>query len=274
MGRRMLLEEALATVGDGSIVGIGGLQAANRPVAAAVALAERGVRNLTLISMTGHVETEILVAAECVSRLRSSLVSLGILGLAPEVTSSIESGRVEAVVESEMTIVLGLRAAIQGVGFLPARIWDGTDLLARRPDLRKVRCPYTDEELVAVPPLRPDVALLHAAFADEEGNAVIATDPGIDVELARASRYVILTADRLVPTSELVRIGSTEVLGIDIDAVVECPGGALPTACLPHNETDTGAMLEALRLTDGTEALVRYWSAYRQNVRQLTQDAS
>ena len=71
-------------------------------------------------------------------------------------------GEIEIIEETEASYSLGLRAQIAGVGFMPARVWLGTDLPALRPDVRTTIDPYSNEELIAFPAIRPDLAVIHA----------------------------------------------------------------------------------------------------------------
>ena len=88
-------------------------------------------------------------------------------------------GDIEIMEESEASLGFGLRAAISEVGFLPGRGWLGTDMLKLRPDVRTMIDPYSGEELVAFPALRPDVAILHALEADRAGNAQLGRNSGL-----------------------------------------------------------------------------------------------
>src|SRR5439155_19300507 len=104
--------------------------------------------------------------------------------------------------ESEASLGFGLRAAISEVGFMAGRGWLGTDMLKLRADVRTVVDPYSGEELVAFPALRPDIAILHALAADRGGNAQLGRNLGVDQELALAAKKVIITTERVVDRLE------------------------------------------------------------------------
>lgn len=98
-----------------------------------------------------------------------------------------------------------------------------------------VRDPYTDAEVVVIPPIRPDVALIHVQEADEDGNLRIFGSPYEDVLLAKASARVIATAERIVPRQRLMEQPELTALpGFLVDLVVEAPNGAWPTSCAGH----------------------------------------
>jgi glutaconate CoA-transferase subunit A len=102
-----------------------------------------------------------------------------------------------------------------------------------------MRCPFTDELLVAVPALVPDVALIHVHRADVRGNAQVEGPAYMDLELARAAKVVIVSAEEIVSSEELVRHNDrTLIPALVVDAVVEVPYGAYPHECHGRYEAD------------------------------------
>ncbi len=97
-------------------------------------------------------------------------------------------GQIDIIEETETSISMGLRAQMASVGFMPGLGWIGTDLPRLRPDVRTMIDPYTGEELMAFPAIRPDVAVIHALTADFDGNALIGDNKGVDIELCLASK--------------------------------------------------------------------------------------
>jgi glutaconate CoA-transferase subunit A len=129
-------------------------------------------------------------------------------------------------------------AASMGVPFLPTASLLGSDLLKRLP-AQEMRCPFTDDLLVAVPALVPDVALIHVHTADSTGNAQIEGPIYMDVEMARAAKTVIVTAEEIVPAEAIVRHNDrTQIPGFVVDAVVEVPYGSYPHECHGRYEAD------------------------------------
>jgi len=212
--------------------------------------------NLTLLSFTGGLESDILIGAGMVGRVRSCYFGLEAFGLAPHFTAAAGEGRIEIIEETEASLACGMRAAMARVGFMPSTAWQGTDLPKLRPDVRTVNDPYGGEELTAFPPVRCDVAVLHALEADPEGNAVLGGNLGVDRELALVAGKVIITAEKMVP-----RLAKADVLAPVVHAVVETPGGAWPTSCHPLYPMDGLAVLRYTE-TAGSEAypgLVAEW---------------
>ena len=230
MNKVISLAEAATLVPDGAILALGGMTLYRRPAAFVFELLRRSAppRDLTLLCFTCSYESDLLVGAGLVKRVRTCYFGFETFGLAPMFTQAGNRGDIEIVEESEASLGFGLRAAISEVGFLPGRGWLGTDMLKLRPDVRTVLDPYSGEELVAFPALRPDIAILHALAADRGGNAELGRNLGVDQELALASGQVVITTERVVD-----RLEHADVIAPLVTAVVEAPRGAWPTSCHP-----------------------------------------
>jgi glutaconate CoA-transferase subunit A len=228
------LDEALAAVTDGAVLGIGGAPLSRKPIAAVRVLAERKPKDLELLTFTGSLDVEVLIRAGAVRAVRSSHVSLGEAGRAERFQEAVRNGDVEDLEESEWMLLGRLRAAAGGMPFLPTRAALGSELVAAR-GLREVEDPYTGERYLAVPALAPDVALIHAWRADSARNVQMPWPPDhladVDVLLARAARHTIVTVERIVSEEAVARSSERTVLfGFEVDAVVAAPRGAWPTA--------------------------------------------
>jgi len=230
VSRITTLAEAVATIPDGALVTFGGFDLNRAPMALARELIRQGRRGLRLVSPPNPLPLDLLVGAGAVAR-----AEFGYLGfqyehgfvVAPNVRRAIERGALMWRERDVFEIVQGLRAAATGVPFLPIPGGEGSDYAALDTPLLVPLGP--DGATVAVTPaLRPDFALLHAQEADGDGNLLI-TDHYADDLVARASRHVIVTAERIVE-----RVVQPTVSGVQVDAIVEAPGGAFPTACHGH----------------------------------------
>jgi glutaconate CoA-transferase subunit A len=249
-------------VPEGCTLALGGMTLYRRPLAFVRALLQRqqmgaGPAGLTLLAFTAGLESDLLVGAGMVARVRTCYFGLEIFGLAPMFTYLANHGQIDILEETEASLALGLRAQMAGIGFMPGRAWLGTDLPRLRPDVRTVTDPYTGEELVAFPAIRPDVAVIHALRADPEGNAQIGNNRGIDEELAMTSAQVIVTAEEIVP--ELTRADLVSQL---VHAVVPAPRGAAPTSCHPCYPLDGEALLAYTEQVSDPASFLRYLDAY------------
>lgn len=243
MDKLITLEQAVSFISSGSIIALGGMTLYRRPVAFIIALikqfqSEGHPKDLTLVAYTASYESDLLIGARLVKRVRTCYFGMEIFGLAPMFTYYANRGELEILEESEASLALGLRAAIARIGFMPGRAWIGTDLLGLRPDVKTIHDPYSDEELVAFPAIKPDVAIIHALRADPEGNAQIGDNKAVDEDLTLASGMVIVTAEEIVP--ELMK---ADLAAPFVHAVVHAPGGAIPSSCHPFYPMDGEAIL-------------------------------
>jgi glutaconate CoA-transferase subunit A len=127
-------------------------------------------------------------------------------------------------------MALALHAAALGVPFLPTYATLGRDLLKKNGNLREFSSPVSEEKLVAVRALRPDVAILHVQRADAQGNAHIWGSLGVAVDGGRAARKMIIVAEEIVEPSVISSDPNrTLVPGFLVEAVVHEPGGAHPS---------------------------------------------
>ena len=240
MSKVITMEQAVDLVTPGSTLGLGGMTLYRRPVAFVQALLAGDVSDLTLISLTCGFESDLLVGAGRVRRVRTCYFGLESFGLAPMFTQQATAGQVEVVEETEASLAFGLRATMAGVGFMPSQAWLGTDVPKVRPDVKTVQDPYSDQEYIAFPALSVDVMVIHAPVADISGNAKVHGNFALDRELGLAAGKVIITAERVVERLS----GPLKLAGVGIDYVVEAPRGAWPTSCYPDYALDGNELLD------------------------------
>lgn len=257
------LEEATKLVADGDTIALGGMTLYRRPMAAVRQIIRQGTKGLTLLSLMGSIESDLLIGAGCVSRVRSGYLGMEFLGAAPNFRRFAEQGKGQVQEETELTIIGGLRAALLEVPFLPFQGLFETDILTVRTDLKQVTCPYTGERLIALPAVKPDVVIIHAQKADRWGNACLDGELCIDKELSKAARKVIITTERLVETEELAKPpGQVHILSFLVDAVVWAPFGAHPTSCYPYYTYDLPHLLEYMKEAADEERFQGYLKRY------------
>ncbi|MFQ5407187.1 MAG: CoA transferase subunit A [Anaerolineales bacterium] len=253
------LRDAAAVVQPGHTLALGGMTIYRRPMAYVRALLTHNpqARDLTLLCFTAGMESDLLVGAGRVKAVRSCYFGLETFGLAPMFTEAAGRGALEIIEESEVSLALGIRAALSGVGFMPSRAWIGTDMLALRPDVSTVQDPYSGEQLVAFPAIQCDVAVIHALQADPSGNAVIGGNVAVDPELALLARTTIVTAEEIVP-----RLDKADIPAPLVDWVVSTPNGARPTSCHPLYPLAGGDIMRYVdRCNAGEfEAFVAEWT--------------
>lgn len=233
------LPEAIARVADGALLALGGNTLHRGPGAAVHELVRQGKRGLEVVKTAGAYDVDLLCAAGSVTAVSAGFIGYETpFGMAPAYRREVESGTVLAKEHACATVIAGLRAAIQGVPFMPVAGLTGSDLPAAR-GFQRVADPYSDAAVYVVPALRPDVAILHVQEADVLGNARILGTRFEDVLMAFAAGSVILTAERIVDGEAFTADPeSVAIPGFIVDAVVAAPGGAWPFSCTPLYEYD------------------------------------
>lgn len=261
--KRMPLNRAAALVADGAMVALGGGLSARLPMALVRELIRQGRRGLHVVGSAHGIDVDLLIAAGAIAVCEESYVGFEQdLGLAPAFRRAAESGTIEVRESCCDTILMQLRAAEFGLPFLPVRGVRGSDILRLHPEYREVRCPFTEETLVAVPPLRPDVVLLHALLADRHGNLHLEQPYVLDERFAAASRNVIATAERVVSTEDVAAAGIT-VPGHLVAVVSEVPFGAHPSSCYPAYAYDRPHLADYVRTAAaGADELAGYLARF------------
>ncbi len=148
-----------------------------------------------------------------------------------------------------MGLLAGLQAGVMGLPFMPVRGIVATGYTAVRPDFKVINNPYGQDQVALVPPLRPDIALIHSFAADTEGNVLVDRFEN-DPLLARASRQVYTSTEQIVSTETLKTMEGTLIPAPYIKAVILLPGGAMPTRCgnfYPYREERILGFLKASR---------------------------
>jgi glutaconate CoA-transferase subunit A len=272
--KRASLADAISLVSDGTMVALGGGLCARLPMAMVRELVRQGRRGLHLIGSAHSIDVDLLVATGAVRRCEESYVGFEQdLGLAPGYRRAAEAGTIEVAESCCATILAQLRAAEMGLPFLPVRGVRGSDIRRLHPEYREITCPFTGETLVAVPALRPDVALLHAPAGDRYGNLHLEQPYVLDERFASASRLVIATVDELVSTEEVVLAGVTIPAHL-VAAVAEVPYGAHPSSCYPRYAYDRGHLREYLSGAEaGPGGLEKYLATYVQGNEEDYRDA-
>ena len=267
--KRVALTEALDSVTDGSVVAIGGSMFHNKPMALIRELVRRQPRDLIVIAVPqASIDVDLLVSAGCVAEVRVPYLGFDHLGLAPGVRAASKSGRLKIWDCDETQLLAALEAAAKDLpsGLVKAGV--GTDLTRTNSDLVAINDPITNEPMIAVGAIAPDVTLLHASQSDTYGNLRYSGYSFGDSLLAESTKRqggtVIASVEDIVP--DLVVQSSpfsTVIAHFLVDAVVELPFGAHP--CSSHgdyaqDEAALTAYINAMR--NGDEASEEYFSDF------------
>lgn len=243
MKKVMNIEQAAAMVPDGCTLAIGGLSMNSSPMALVRELIRQRKKDLTVIAIVNGMAVDWLVAAGCVRRVISGLISFEGMGLAPSFRHAVESGTVILEEYSEYLLIARLRAAATRLPFIPTKAGLGTDVIGLHPDTTRLETdPVSGEAYVACTPLHVDIAAVHAHAADEQGN--VRVDPKLlwmDNEIVNAAGKTLVTVERIIPHRDFVtEPHRTTWPRFITTAITEVPWGAYPTSCFPkytHDKT-------------------------------------
>jgi glutaconate CoA-transferase, subunit A len=216
-------------VSDGDYVAVGGFGGVRIPVAVIHEIIRQGRKNL---GFSGHVSThdcQLLSAGECFDRCDAAyIVGLEARGLSSNARRVFQSGKINVTEWSNGALSWRFKAAAMGVPFLPIRSMLGTDTF-NYSAAKEMLCPFTGKKVAAVPALYPDVAVIHVHRADIYGNCQIDGIVVADDDIAKASKKVIITTEKLVDNYEIRREPNRTVIPYwTVDAVIEVPFGSYP----------------------------------------------
>ncbi|MDX2978992.1 CoA transferase subunit A [Streptomyces microflavus] len=268
-GKVMSMREAVAAfVHDGDTVSLEGFTHLI-PTAAGHEIIRQGRRDLTVVRMTADIVVDQMLAAGCVTRLVSSFVGNSSAGSLGELRRRIEHADPEPLAFEEYShygMICRYLAGSQRLPFYPLRSYAGSDLPSVSPGIRKVASPYpaadgSTEQIYVVPPVNPDVTIIHAQRADRRGNTQIWGLTGIQAEAVYAAEKAVVVVEELV-SDEVVRADPNRTLvpAHAVDAVVLCPRGAHPSFAQGYYDRDN-AFYRAWSAISKDPVRLREWLA-------------
>src|SRR5918995_7225739 len=260
------LHDAIAQdIDNGNSVAMGcGLESLI-PFAASYEIIRQRKKNLTLIAPISDMQFDQLIGAGCVKKIIASWVGNVAAGLGHNYRRAAEMAiphSIEIEEHSNFTIGLGLQAAAMGLPFLPTRTVKGSDF-KNGSQFVSLPCPFTNEELLAVRAIKPDVAILHVQRADREGNAHGWGNFGVMREAALAANRVILTCEEIVEHDVILSDPNRNVIpGFVVSSVVHEPFGSHPSPTQGYTCRDDDFYFEyhkATRSREGFEQWLQTW---------------
>jgi len=262
---RSLHDAIAADVQDDMSVAMGCALESLIPFAASYEIIRQKRRNLTLIGPISDMQFDQLIGAGCVKKIIASWVGNVAAGLGHNYRRAAEAGipqSIEIEEHSNFTIGLGLQAAASGLPFLPTRTVKGSDFRTDS-QFASVRCPFTNEELLAVRAIQPDVAILHVQRADKEGNAHAWGNFGVMREAAFAAKKIILTCEEMVDHDVILSDPNRNVIpGFLVSSVIHQPFGSHPSPTQGYARRDDNFYFEyhkATRSREGFEQWLQTW---------------
>lgn len=253
------LSDAISAIPQGARLALGGNTIHRCPCAAVHEIVRQGIGGLETVKTAGAYDVDLLAAAGLAARVAAGFVGFETaLGMAPSYRRMVERGEVTADEHACYTVIAGLRAAVQGVPFMPVAGMFGSDLVAAR-GFRVIDDPYGGAPVVAIPALAPDAAILHVQEADAFGNARIVGTRFEDVLMAQAAKRVIVTAERIVDGGAFEAAPEVVAIpGFMVDAVVHAPKGAWPCGCAGEYEPDLAYLGAYVAASKDADAVRRF----------------
>jgi glutaconate CoA-transferase subunit A len=229
------------------------------PFAAGHEMIRQGYKDLVLARATPDLIYDQMVAAGCARKVIFSYMGNPGVGSLRFVRSELEAGKLEWEEYSHFGMISRLQAGAAGLPFMPMNQTAAVDLEMANSNYRRVRDPYSDQEVVVVPALNPDVAILHSQRADANGNAHIWGIIGEQKEAAFAAKRVILTAEEIVEES-VIRSDPNRTLipGFIVDAVCHVPYAAHPSYTQGYYDRDNAFYLEWDQISASPESVRAY----------------
>lgn len=229
------------------------------PFAAGHEIIRQGRKDLILARATPDLIYDQMVAAGCARKLIFSYLGNPGVGSLRAIRAAIEAGLLEWEEYSHFGMISRLQAGATGLPFMPMNQTAAADLERANPNIRRVVDPYSGGEVMVVPALHPDVAIVHVQRADALGNAHLWGIIGEQKEAAFAAQRVILTAEEIVP-EEVIRSDPNRTLIPEfiVDAVCHVPYAAHPSYTQGYYDRDNEFYLEWDKLSETPESIRAY----------------
>ena len=264
--RRSLAEAISEQVHDGDAIALGLALESGIPFAAVHEIIRQGRKDLTLIGPISDMAFDQLIAAGTVAKVVAAWVGNVAGGSGYGFRRAYEQGQPRRIVmedHSNFTVGLALKAAAMGLPYLPTFTGLGGDIVRGHPRIRPIEDPFGGPGLLAVGAIKPDVAIVHVQRADASGNAHLWGNLGLTVEAAYAARRTIVVCEEIVP-NDVIRSdpNRTMIPGFVVSAVVEEPGGALPSSVQGYWRRDFETFLQyhgRSKTAQGYQSWLKEW---------------
>jgi glutaconate CoA-transferase subunit A len=266
MKRRSLAEAIAEHVHDGDAVALGLALESGIPFAAVHEIIRQRRKDLTLVGPISDMAFDQLIAAGAVAKVIAAWVGNVAGGSGYGFRRAYEQGQPRRIVmedHSNFTVGLALKAAAMGLPYLPTFTGLGGDIVRGHPRIRPIDDPFGGPDLLAVGALKPDVAIVHVQRADASGNAHLWGNLGLTVEAAYAARRTIVVCEEIVADA-VIRSdpNRTMIPGFLVTAVVEEPGGALPSSVQGYWRRDFETFLRyhgVSKTAEGYQSWLKEW---------------
>jgi glutaconate CoA-transferase, subunit A len=242
------------------------------PYAASHEIIRQGRRGLTLIRMVPDILYDQMIGMGLAKKLVFSYAGNPGVGLLRRLRDAVEDQWPAPLELEEHSHAAMANAYVAGAAGLPCAVfrgYRGAGLKSVNPNIRSVTCPFTGEELAAVPALRPDVTIIHAQKANRRGDVLIEGIIGVQKEAVLAARRAIVTVEEIVDDFADVHTNLCILPHWTMSAIVHVPGGAHPSYARGYYRRDNAAYVAWDKISAGRDGFASWM---QQNVLQVGPD--
>ena len=257
---RSLAEAVESCIGDGDVVAMEGFTHLI-PHAAAHEVIRQGRRDLTLVRMTPDLIYDQLIGMGCVRKLIFSYAGNPGVGLLRRMRDAVENGWPRPLELEEHSHAAMANAYEAGAAGLPCAVFRGyigAELKRVNPNIRSVTCPFTGEELAAVPAIRPDVTFIHAQKASRRGDVYMEGILGVQKEAVLAAKRAVVTVEEIVDDFDDAHPNACVLPHWTLSAVVHVPGGANPSYAYGYYDRDNSFYIAWDRIAADRDAFTAW----------------
>ena len=247
------------------------------PFAAGHEIIRQGRRDLTLVRMTPDLIYDQLIGMGCARRLIFSWGGNPGVGSLHRLRDAVERSwprPLEIEEHSHAAMAAAFAAGAAGLPCALLRGYIGSDLVGKHPHIRRLACPFTGEQLAAVPAIRPDVGIIHAQRADRDGNVLIEGIVGVQKEVVLAARRAIVTVEEIVDSLRPPGPNAVVLPHWTITAIALAPGGARPSYAQGYYGRDNAFYADWDTISRDRDAFLAWMEAHVLNARAQPNGAS
>lgn len=268
MNKLMTIQQAVALINDGDTVGIGGNVLHRAPMAIVREIIRAGKQQLKLVKTAGAMDVDMLCLGNCVKSVDAGFISYeSEFSLANHYRKAVQSGIVSGNEHACYTVISALRAAAYGIPFMPVKGLAVGDLIEVNDYFTRVDNPFNEGKITVVKAIAPDVTILHVQEADELGNIKIRGPQFDDLLLAKAAKKVIVSAEKIVKTTQFTESeDKADIPHFIVSGVVHMPGGARPCSCHGLYNIDRESITRFKEIKD-SNGLAGYLNIYEKQDR-------
>ena len=266
----MPLSEAIKKyVHDGDKVAFGGALILREPIAAIYEMIRQKKRNIEIIGTAHGFDVDVACGGGIVGAEHHTYVAYEFVyrGGCPNYRRAVEQGKVRELEEGCYSVIQGMRVTSYGLTYYPSTAMHANEDLRYHPEFKEVTCPYTGRRLVAIPPIEPDVAILHIYKADRRGNGATGAPLIADILMMRACKRLIVTTEEMEDTAWFTERQAAIIPYYETTAVCHVPFGAHPTCCYLYYTYDKDFLNEYIGYArEGDEKAQEWFDKYVHSV--------